>query len=81
MSEKKQMLKKIDDRIISASNRFLGNERVHSIDYLTKFLNKYRDEKVAKVLHLARVLFAQYEVEKLFEENKVENNKVVKLKN
>ena len=76
--EKKQILKKTDQRIISSGNRFLGNERVHSIDYLTKFPNEYRDDKVANILHLMRNIFAQYELDNLFKDKRSENIKVVK---
>ena len=65
-------------RIISSGNRFLGNERVHSIDYLTKFPNEYRDDKVAEILHLMRNIFAQYELDNLFKDKRSENIRIVK---
>ena len=76
--EKKQILKKTDQRIISSGNRFLGNERVHSIDYLTKFPNEYRDDRVANILHLMRNIFARYELDNLFKEKRKKNIKPVK---
>ena len=34
--EQKEILRKVDARIVRAGNTFKGNERVHTIDYLTK---------------------------------------------
>ena len=75
--EKKQILKKTDQRIISSGNRFLGNERVHSIDYLTKFPNRYDNEAAAQITHLSRNIFARYEVDNLFKDKRLKNIKIV----
>jgi len=68
----------VDARIVRAGNTYLGNERVHSIDYLTKFPNRYDNEAAAKIFHLTRQIFAKLEVDELFKGKRSENIKVVK---
>ena len=76
--EQKEILRKVDARIVRAGNTHLGNERVHSIDYLTKFPNQYESEALAKIFHLTRNIFAKLEVDELFKDKRSENIKVVK---
>jgi len=76
--EQKEILKKVDARIVRAGNTHLGNERVHSIDYLTKFPNQYEDEAKAKIFHLTRNVFAKLEVDELFKNKRSQSIKVVK---
>ena len=76
--EQKEILRKVDARIVRAGNTHLGNERVHSIDYLSKFPNQYEDEALAKIFHLTRNIFAKLEVDELFKGKRSENIKVVK---
>ena len=76
--EQKEILKKVDARIVRAGNTYLGNERVHSIDYLTKFPNQYESEAAAKIFHLSRQIFAKLEVDELFKGKRSESIKVVK---
>ena len=68
----------MDARIVRSGNTHLGNERVHSIDYLTKFPNQYESEALAKIFHLTRQIFAKLEVDELFKGKRSENFKVVK---
>jgi hypothetical protein len=68
----------VDARIVRAGNTYLGNERVHSIDYLTKFPNQYESEAAAKIFHLSRQIFAKLEVDELFKGKRSESIKVVK---
>ena len=76
--EQKEILRKVDARIVRAGNTFKGNERVHTIDYLTKFPNQYESEAIAKIMHLSRNIFAKFEVDNLFKDKRSENIKVVK---
>ena len=76
--EQKEILKKVDARIVRAGNTFKGNERVHTIDYLTKFPNQYESEAIAKIMHLSRNIFAKFEVDNLFKDKRSKNIKVVK---
>tara|TARA_B100000315_G_scaffold147782_1_gene136711 strand:+ start:1219 stop:1527 length:309 start_codon:yes stop_codon:yes gene_type:complete len=76
--EQKKILRKVDARIVRAGNTYLGNERVHSIDYLTKFPNQYESEAAAKIFHLSRQIFAKLEVDELFKGKRSESIKVVK---
>ena len=76
--EQKEILRKVDARIVRAGNTFKGNERIHTIDYLTKFPNQYESEAIAKIMHLSRNIFAKFEVDNLFKEKRSENIKVVK---
>ena len=76
--EQKDILKKVDARIVRAGNTYLGNEQVHSIDCLTKFPNRYDNEALAKITHLSRNIFAKLEVDELFKDKRSENIKVVK---
>ena len=76
--DQKEILKKVDARIVRSGNTHLGNERVHSIDYLTKFPNQYESEALAKIFHLTRQIFAKLEVDELFKDKRSENIKVVK---
>ena len=76
--DQKKILKKVDARIVRSGNTHLGNERVHSIDYLTKFPNQYESEALAKIFHLTRNIFAKLEVDELFKGKRSENIKVVK---
>ena len=76
--EQKEILRKVDARIVRAGNTFKGNERVHTIDYLTKFPNQYESEAIAKIMHLTRNIFAKLEVDELFKGKRSENIKVVK---
>ena len=76
--EQKEILKKVDARIVRAGNTFKGNERVHTIDYLTKFPNQYVSEAEAKIFHLTRQIFAKLEVDELFKGKRSENIKVMK---
>ena len=76
--EQKEILKKVDARIVRSGNTYLGNEQVHSIDYLTKFPNQYESEAIAKIMHLSRHIFAKLEVDELFKNKRSENIKVVK---
>ena len=76
--DQKEILKKVDARIVRSGNTHLGNERVHSIDYLTKFPNQYESEAIAKITYLSRNIFAKFEVDNLFKEKRSENIKVVK---
>ena len=76
--EQKEILRKVDARIVRSGNTHLGNERVHSIDYLTKFPNQYESEALAKIFHLSRNIFAKLEVDNLFKDKRSENIKVVK---
>ena len=76
--EQKVILRKVDARIVRAGNTFKGNERVHTIDYLTKFPNQYESEAIAKIMHLSRNIFAKLEVDELFKNKRSENIKVVK---
>ena len=76
--EQKEILRKVDARIVRAGNTYLGNEQVHSIDYLTKFPNQYEDEALAKIFHLTRNIFAKLELDELFKNKRSENIKVVK---
>ena len=76
--EQKEILRKVDARIVRAGNTYLGNEQVHSIDYLTKFPNQYESEAIAKIMHLSRNIFAKFEVDNLFKDKRSENIKVVK---
>ena len=68
----------MDARIVRSGNTHLGNERVHSIDYLTKFPNQYESEALAKIFHLTRQIFAKLEIDELFKGKRSENIKVVK---
>jgi len=74
----KEILRKVDARIVRSGNTYLGNEQVHSIDYLTKFPNQYESEAIAKIMHLSRIIFAKFEVDELFKNKRSENIKVVK---
>jgi hypothetical protein len=76
--EQKEILRKVDARIVRAGNTYLGNERVHSIDYLTKFPNRYDNEAAAQITHLSRNIFARYEVDNLFKDKRKKNIKEVK---
>ena len=76
--EQKEILRKVDARIVRAGNTYLGNEQVHSIDYLTKFPNRYDNEALVKITHLSRNIFAKFEVDYPFKEKRSENIKVVK---
>ena len=76
--QEKKILKKVDARIVRSGNTHLGNERVHSIDYLSKFPNQYEDEALAKIFHLTRQIFAKLEVDELFKGKRSENIKVIK---
>ena len=76
--EQKEILRKVDARIIRAGNTFKGNERIHTIDYLTKFPNQYESEAIAKIMHLSRNIFAKLEVDELFKNKRSKNIKVVK---
>ena len=76
--EQKEILRKVDARIVRSGNTYLGNEQVHSIDYLTKFPNQYESEALAKIFHLTRNIFAKLEVDELFKNKRSENIKVVK---
>ena len=76
--EQKEILRKVDARIVRSGNTYLGNEQVHSIDYLTKFPNQYESEAIAKIFHLSRNIFAKLEVDELFKGKRSENIKVVK---
>ena len=76
--EQKEILRKVDARIVRSGNTYLGNEQVHSIDYLTKFPNQYESEAIAKITHLSRNIFAKLEVDELFKYKRSENIKVVK---
>ena len=76
--EQKEILRKVDARIVRSGNTYLGNEQVHSIDYLTKFPNQYESEALAKIFHLTRNIFAKLEVDELFKGKRSENIKVVK---
>ena len=75
--DQKEILKKVDARIVRSGNTHLGNERVHSIDYLTKFPNRYDNEAAAKITHLSRNIFARYEVDNLFKDKRLKNIKIV----
>jgi len=76
--EQKEILRKVDARIVRSGNTYLGNEQVHSIDYLTKFPNQYESEAIAKIMHLSRSIFAKFEVDNLFKDKRSKNIKVVK---
>jgi len=76
--EQKEILRKVDARIVRSGNTHLGNERVHSIDYLTKFPKRYDNEALAKITHVSRNSFAKFEVDELFKNKRSENIKVVK---
>ena len=76
--EQKEILRKVDARIVRSGNTHLGNERVHSIDYLSKFPNQYEDEALAKIFHLTRNVFAKLEVDELFKNKRSQSIKVVK---
>ena len=73
--EQKEILKKVDARIVRSGNTHLGNERVHSIDYLTKFPNQYESEAIAKIMHLSRNIFAKFEVDELFKGKRSETKR------
>ena len=75
--EQKEILKKVDARIVRAGNTFKGNERIHTIDYLTKFPNQYESEALAKIMHLTRNIFAKLEVDELFKDKRSKNIKAV----
>ena len=75
--EQKEILRKVDARIVRSGNTYLGNEQVHSIDYLTKFPNQYESEALAKIFHLSRNIFAKLEVDELFKDKRSENIKIV----
>ena len=76
--DQKEILRKVDARIVRAGNTFKGNKRIHTIDYLTKFPNQYESEALAKIMHLSRNIFAKLEVDELFKDKRSENIKVVK---
>ena len=76
--EQKEILRKVDARIVRAGNTYKGNERIHTIDYLTKFPNQYESEALAKIFHLTRNIFAKLEVDELFKNKRSKNIKVVK---
>ena len=75
--DQKEILRKVDARIVRAGNTFKGNERVHTIDYLTKFPNQYESEAIAKIMHLSRNIFAKLEVDELFKDKRSKNIKIV----
>ena len=75
--EQKEILRKVDARIVRSGNTYLGNEQVHSIDYLTKFPNQYESEALAKIFHLTRNIFAKLEVDELFKDKRSKNIKIV----
>jgi len=75
--EQKEILRKVDARIVRAGNTFKGNERIHTIDYLTKFPNQYESEALAKIMHLTRNIFAKLEVDELFKDKRSKNIKAV----
>ena len=75
--EQKEILRKVDARIVRAGNTFKGNQRVHTIDYLTKFPNQYVSEAEAKIMHLSRNIFAKLEVNELFKDKRSKTIKIV----
>ena len=72
-NEKKYILKKVDTRIIEASNRMLEEK-----DKFKKLPNKFKDEKTANIMHLGRIIFVRHEIDELYKTKRSENIRVVK---
>ena len=43
-----------------------------------KFPNRFKDEKVASIIHLTRNIFASHEIDELYKTKRSENIRVVK---
>ena len=71
--EKKYILKKVDERVIKSSNRLLEEK-----DKFKKLPNRFKDEKVASIIHLTRNIFASHEIDALYKTKRYENIRVVK---
>ena len=71
--EKKYILKKVDERAIKSCNRLLEEK-----DKFKKFPNRFKDEKVANIIHLVRNIFAKYEIDGFYKTKRSENIRVVK---
>ena len=71
--EKKYILKKVDERVIKSSNRLLEEK-----DKFKKLPNRFKDEKVASIIHLTRNIFASNEIDALYKTKRSENIRVVK---
>ena len=72
-NEKKYILKKVDERAIKSFNRLLEEK-----DKFKKFPNRFKDEKVASIIHLTRNIFASHEIDALYKTKRSENIRVVK---
>ena len=72
-NEKKYILKKVDERAIKSFNRLLEEK-----DKFKKFPNRFKDEKVANIIHLVRNIFAKYEIDGFYKTKRSENIRVVK---
>ena len=72
-NEKKYILKKVDERAIKSFNRLLEEK-----DKFKKFPNRFKDEKVANIIHLTRNIFASHEIDELYKTIRSENIRVVK---
>ena len=72
-NEKKYILKKVDERVIKSSNRLLEEK-----DKFKKLPNRFKDEKVASIIHLTRNIFASHEIDELYKTKRSENIRVVK---
>jgi len=72
-NEKKYILKKVDERVIKSSNRLLEEK-----DKFKKLPNRFKDEKVASIIHLTRNIFAKYEIDGLYKTKRSENIRLIK---
>ena len=72
-NEKKYILKKVDERVIKSSNRLLEEK-----DKFKKLPNRFKDEKVANIIHLVRNIFAKYEIDGFYKTKRSENIRIVK---
>lgn len=53
-SEKKRLIKKINEKLLSLYNRNKGKDYLHTLEYLKKIPHKHEDNSISRILYLFR---------------------------
>ena len=75
--EKKQVLRKVDQSMISSANKVLANDNPPG-ELLTKLPTKFRSEVQAKAVQLGRTLFIRAEVDELIKRKRIATIHIVR---
>ena len=70
-SEKKKLIKKTNEKLLSLYNRNKGRDYLHTLEYLKKVPYKHEDNSISRILYLFRNIILK---EKIKEEK---NEKII----